>query len=45
MTVYDAKRQPLTLGAEVGRGGEAAVFKLPAQPLAFAHVEHLFFNR
>jgi len=34
--VYDANRQPLTLGAEVGRGGEAAVFKIPSQPLALA---------
>lgn len=40
MTVYDEQRRPLTLGAEVGRGGEAAVFKIPAQPLALAKLYH-----
>ena len=34
------ERQPLTLGAEVGRGGEAAVYKLPSQPLALAKLYH-----
>lgn len=38
--VYDAQRQPLTLGAEVGRGGEAAVFKLLARPMALAKLYH-----
>ncbi|MCC7359687.1 MAG: zinc ribbon domain-containing protein [Anaerolineales bacterium] len=39
-TVYDAARRPLALGAEVGRGGEAAVYQLPDQPLKLAKLYH-----
>jgi DNA-binding helix-hairpin-helix protein with protein kinase domain len=38
--VYDDRRQALTLGDEVGRGGEAAVYKLPAQPASLAKLYH-----
>ena len=40
MLVYDAKRQPISLGAEVGRGGEAAVYKLAIQPALLAKIYH-----
>jgi DNA-binding helix-hairpin-helix protein with protein kinase domain len=38
--VYTAHRQALTLGAEVGRGGEAAVYKIPSAPLSLAKLYH-----
>ena len=38
--VYTASRQALALGDEVGRGGEAAVYKLAARPLALAKLYH-----
>ena len=40
MVVYDAKQQALTLGAEVGRGGEASVYKLAIQPNLLAKIYH-----
>ncbi len=40
MVVYNAKRQPISLGAEVGRGGEAAVYKLAVQPALLAKIYH-----
>src|SRR5512147_2821049 len=40
MVVYDAKRQPVALGAEVGRGGEASVYKLAVQPALLAKIYH-----
>jgi DNA-binding helix-hairpin-helix protein with protein kinase domain len=40
MQVYDARRQPLSLGDEVGRGGEAAVYKLAVQPGMLAKIYH-----
>lgn len=40
MLVYDDKQQPVALGAEVGRGGEAAIFKLPEQPGSLAKIYH-----
>ncbi|HEY3291641.1 MAG TPA: hypothetical protein VGK87_16030 [Anaerolineae bacterium] len=32
MIVYDSARKPMTLGPELSRGGEGAVYPLPAQP-------------
>ncbi|MCC6192186.1 MAG: zinc ribbon domain-containing protein [Anaerolineales bacterium] len=40
MIVYDAQRRPLALGSEVGRGGEAAVYRLAGQPAVLAKLYH-----
>ncbi len=40
MNVYNARRQPVTLGAELGRGGEAVVYKLAVQPALLAKIYH-----
>jgi DNA-binding helix-hairpin-helix protein with protein kinase domain len=40
MIVYDAQRQALTLGDEVGRGGEAAVYKVEGRPAALVKLYH-----
>ncbi len=40
MNVYNVRRQPVTLGAEVGRGGEATVYKLAVQPALLAKIYH-----
>ena len=40
MNVYNARRQPVTLGAELGRGGEAIVYKLAVQPALLAKIYH-----
>ena len=40
MLVYNAKGQPVSLGAEVGRGGEAAIYKLAVQPALLAKIYH-----
>jgi DNA-binding helix-hairpin-helix protein with protein kinase domain len=40
MIVYDAQREPLTLGDPVGRGGEATVYKIPMRPAALAKLYH-----
>ena len=36
MNVYNARRQPVALGPELGRGGEAVVYKLAVQPALLA---------
>lgn len=40
MVVYNANQVPVSLGAEVGRGGEAAVYKLAVQPALLAKIYH-----
>jgi DNA-binding helix-hairpin-helix protein with protein kinase domain len=40
MNVYNARRQPVDLGAEIGRGGEATVYKLAVQPALLAKIYH-----
>ena len=40
MNVYNARRQPVALGAELGRGGEAVVYKLAVQPALLAKIYH-----
>ena len=40
MNVYNAQRQPVALGAELGRGGEATVYKLAVQPALLAKIYH-----
>ena len=40
MIVYDAQRQPLTLGDPVGRGGEATVYKVPQRPASLVKLYH-----
>lgn len=40
MIVYNARRQPVALGSELGRGGEAAVYKLAVQPALLAKIYH-----
>ena len=38
MNVYNARRQSVALGAELGRGGEAVVYKLAVQPALLAKI-------
>jgi DNA-binding helix-hairpin-helix protein with protein kinase domain len=38
MNVYNARRQPVAIGAELGRGGEAVVYKLAVQPALLAKI-------
>ena len=40
MIVYNNRRQPVQLGAELGRGGEAAVYRLAVQPALLAKIYH-----
>ena len=40
MNVYNARRQPVALGPELGRGGEAIVYKLAVQPALLAKIYH-----
>lgn len=40
MNVYNARRQPVALGQELGRGGEAIVYKLAVQPALLAKIYH-----
>ena len=40
MNVYNARRQPVDLGAEIGRGGEAIVYRLAVQPALLAKIYH-----
>lgn len=40
MNVFNARRQPVALGAELGRGGEAVVYKLAVQPALLAKIYH-----
>jgi DNA-binding helix-hairpin-helix protein with protein kinase domain/RNA polymerase subunit RPABC4/transcription elongation factor Spt4 len=40
VNVYNARRQPVLLGGEVGRGGEATVYKLAVQPALLAKIYH-----
>lgn len=38
MILYDERRQPVDLGASIGRGGEAVVYRLNGQPQRLAKV-------
>ena len=40
MIIYNARRQVVALGAELGRGGEATVYKLAVQPALLAKIYH-----
>ena len=40
LVYYDAKKHPVNLGDQVGRGGEATIYKLAVQPALLAKIYH-----
>jgi DNA-binding helix-hairpin-helix protein with protein kinase domain len=40
VNVYNDRKQPVALGPELGRGGEATVYKLAVQPALLAKIYH-----
>jgi hypothetical protein len=40
LTVFDANHRPVRLGAELGRGGEAAIYRLASKPGQAAKIYH-----